>query len=173
MHKTLISNDVLSLKDLAKLVCDRSLTGKGMELGVLSGGQFASNMLSTSSLTGWEGIDPFRRWDDHIYSELDQIALDAERRVAQRNYSAAKCLLTVRRASSVIDSVPDGSLDFLYVNAGHAFGGLADWWEKVRVGGVIAGEGYPMELQWIVDHTLDTVFLIVPEEGPPSWLVYR
>lgn len=43
----------------------------------------------------------------------------------------------------------DSSIDFIWVDAGHAYGEVLEdiraWWPKLKVGGVMGGDDYPMD----------------------------
>lgn len=58
------------------------------------------------------------------------------------------CMVHRGRTVDVAADFEDGSVDFIWVDAGHEYDEvLADikaWWPKLRVGGVMGGDDYPM-----------------------------
>lgn len=86
---------------------------------------------------------PYPGYHDHV-----------DRRKLQHFYEAAGERLrpypraTLRRQFSLeaVKTVPDGSLDFVYLDAAHDFqsctNDIAEWGKKVRPGGIIAGHDY-------------------------------
>jgi predicted O-methyltransferase YrrM len=122
----------MTREDLAKMA-----TGVGVELGV-AGGAYSDTLLRLGKLRHLYSID---RWSDHH---------------DQAEYERAKELLSQHRRRSVIlrtsfseavKAFTDGSLDFAYID-GYAHEGqeggktLADWWPKLRSGGIFAGHDY-------------------------------
>lgn len=124
------------------------LCGTGVELGVFEG-EFAEQILST-----WKGerlilVDAWR----HLPAYLDSWNLPDE--MMFKNYKK-----TVRRMARFGDRVqivrasgrdaahhiPDESLDFVYIDANHAYSAvisdLYDWYPKVRPGGILSGHDY-------------------------------
>ena len=59
------------------------------------------------------------------------------------------CIVHRGRTVDVAADFEDGSVDFIWVDAGHEYDEvLADikaWWPKLKVGGVMGGDDYPMD----------------------------
>ena len=59
------------------------------------------------------------------------------------------CMVHRGRTVDVAADFEDRSVDFIWVDAGHEYDEvLADikaWWPKLRVGGVMGGDDYPMD----------------------------
>jgi len=167
------AQDVSDIASLATLVCAKSLTGAGVELGVFGDGYMAEKMLRDTSLTEWTAVSPFREWDDHSYPEAGgDIALETLRRKTTKTVQGCGASMVVSRASYAHTLYEEGDLDFLFVNMHHGVGCLKDWWPKVRVGGLLVGEGYSAELHQQVSDTGQDVFMAFPLAGPPLWMVY-
>src|SRR5690606_11229810 len=78
----------------------------------------------------WLDADVEARFDESVGSWF---ASGAALKVKARSVAAAK-------------HVPDGSLDFVYIDADHSYAGvradIAAWRPKIRAGGIIAGHDY-------------------------------
>lgn len=124
--------------DIVKLVGDK--TGLvGVELGVAAGG-FSKRMVDSGVFRHFFGVD--RYWESHTVDEyktaLTKVGL-------YQNYSLLRMTF-----DEALDLFEDESLDFIYVD-GYAYTGqlggqtIVDWYKKVKVGGVIAGDDYDPE----------------------------
>ena len=124
------------------------LVGVAVEVGV-EGGLFSDHILRH-----WKGarliaVDPWEYqvgWQDSPnvgQAEQDQRYAAVVTRLAPYGARA-----DIRRAYSVATAyrVPDGSLDFAYLDARHDEASVAEdiaaWWPKVRIGGILAGHDY-------------------------------
>ena len=124
------------------------LVGVAVEVGV-EGGLFSDHILRH-----WKGarliaVDPWEYqvgWQDSPnvgQAEQDQRYAAVVTRLAPYGARA-----DIRRAYSVATAyrVPDGSLDFAYLDARHDEASVAEdiaaWWPKVRSGGILAGHDY-------------------------------
>ena len=129
------------------------LTGAGAEIGCAFGGH------ARSFLSIWRGktlymVDMWRNQPATVYRERTE-GIDYERWF-QECSELAKSDPRVRiiRADSAVAAaqVPDNSLDFVYIDANHAYGPvLADmdaWWPKVKPGGVFGGDDYGNDTNW-------------------------
>ena len=153
-------------------------SGTGAELGVARG-DFTVALLDACKIKCLYAID---RWADH--------------------HGAAECLAAARRLAHYRRCVPlrmtfaeaapllaDGSLDFVYID-GYAHTGqergqtLADWWPKIKTGGVLAGHDYHAKWQPTMDavdgfcaeHSLRLHVTDSADDGGdeyPSWWVVK
>lgn len=119
---------------------------KGAEIGVWKGGYSATFCAGVPSMH-MLCVDPWAQyegWDDGKAVSKDTIN-DA---YAIATHALAGKNATIVRAFSkdAAKDVPDGSLDFCYVDSNHKYGPvleeLALWVPKVRSQGVIAGHDY-------------------------------
>lgn len=148
--------------------------GLGAELGVARG-IFSESILRNDNVRLLYSID---RWTDH-------------HNVAE--YMTALCLLKPFNARSLVIRasfdeacllIPNGHLNFCYVD-GYAHTGqlhgmtLADWWPKIKPGGIFAGHDYSPRYQPTIDavdaftkaHGLE--LNLTTEDELPSWYVRK
>jgi len=120
--------------DISKII---SLMGlrKGAEIGVAKG-EHSECMLQNIKDCELLCVD---FWDVYWSRKLERVA-----RKRLGKYSNA----TIVKATSMeaARDVPDGSLDFVYIDANHTFGyvmeDLITWSRKVRKGGIVSGHDY-------------------------------
>jgi hypothetical protein len=147
VHKEFFREDVLSLlKDKNNCV--------GIELGV-AGGIFSKRMVESGKFSKFFGVDLYD--DHHNVTEykraLKYIGLD-------KNY-----VLLRMAFDDAYDLFDDHFFDFIYFD-GYAHTGeeggktFSDWYSKLKVGGVFAGddyhEGWPLVV-WAVNHLVAQV----------------
>ena len=117
--------------------------GSGAELGVWRG-KFSAHLLR--SLPDLETLYLVDAWDvvDIYQSKEAQDDAFAVAAAAAAPFANAKILRNWTHDAA--RGVPDASLDFVYVDASHDYrnsrADLMDWWPKVRVGGLFAGNDY-------------------------------
>lgn len=91
-------------------------------------------MLEASPALSMIGVDHF------VKEERKQRALN----IAQRH--VGRCTILVMRTGQAAPLIPDNSLDFVFIDAGHKYGcvraDLRAWWPKVRTGGWFGGHDY-------------------------------
>jgi hypothetical protein len=119
------------------------------EVGVYRG-DYAARMLSEApAIERYYMIDPWRHLEDwnkpanqpddifeQFYGEvMDKTAAYADKRVVLRG-----------RTVEVVDQIPDGDLDFVYIDGDHTLRGitvdLTRLFPKVKVGGFVAGDDF-------------------------------
>lgn len=111
---------------------------RGVELGVAKGA-FSEHLLSGSRGLHLTSID---KWDDERHGENE--ALEARERLAKFKDRSHVLRSTFTEAAKTFE---DASLDFIYID-GYAHTGqeagktLAEWWPKLKPGGVFAGHDY-------------------------------
>lgn len=152
----------------------------GAELGV-AGGEFSHRMVASGRFAEFFGVDMYA--DTHDVDQYKQ----ALRRVGLR---APYKLLRMTFAEAW-DLFEDESLDFIYID-GYAHSGQEGgetiwmWAQKVKVGGLIAGDDYhsdwPLVVEAVDRFAADTGFeLLVTTEvektvdyaGHPSWAALK
>lgn len=123
------------------------------EVGVYRG-EFAAKILRrVPQISRYYMIDPWRRldnWnkpanrDDERFQKIYESAIERTRFAAEKT--------TVLRGTTMecVDEVPDGALDFVYIDGDHTLRGIAidliRWYPKVRQGGWIAGDDFTPKL---------------------------
>eukprot|EP01083_Nonionella_stella_P090643 253219_1 len=121
----------------------------GVEIGVQNG-KYAKHVLSH-----WKHCEkyvlvdvwgPLQNYTDG--SNVGQAAQDHTMRTAMQNTAQWKDKREVCRGLSTlcVKTYPDTYFDFIYVDARHDYKGvlvdLADWWPKLKYGGIMAGHDY-------------------------------
>jgi len=118
---------------------------KGAEIGVWKG-KWSARLCKDNPALHMLCVDLWTTYDAYGDSRNRQDALDAA-------YAEAVSVLSQYRTTIVRDasvkaaaSVPDGSLDFVYIDANHGEAfvrqDLEAWVHKVRVGGIVSGHDY-------------------------------
>lgn len=119
--------------DLSRIIGLMGLRN-GAEIGV-AGGEHAEQMLQAIPDCGLLCVDS---WDVYWSRKLEA---EARARLAPYNANIVKA----HSAEAVCD-VPDGSLDFVYIDAAHDWDNvmvdLILWSRKVRSGGIVSGHDY-------------------------------
>ncbi|MBM3838681.1 MAG: tetratricopeptide repeat protein [Verrucomicrobia bacterium] len=126
------------------------LIGTGVEVGVRKG-QFSEHLLQH-----WQGrllfsVDPWREFSQREYQDSanvsqanqDQLCCDTIKRLMRYAGRSVIWRMTSREAAPL---VPDGSLDFCYVDADHSYEAVREdiqlWHPKVKPGGILGGHDY-------------------------------
>jgi len=116
------------------------LTGSdnvGIELGVAAG-SFSQRIVQSGKFQKVFGVDTY----DDYYHHIDEYRQALTTVGLLENYSLLR--MTFEEARDMFD---DGTFDFIYVD-GFAHTGqeggktLTDWWPKLKVGGILAGDDY-------------------------------
>jgi len=152
----------------------------GIELGV-AGGSFSTRIVESGKFDKVFGVDTY----DDYYHHIDEYREAISRVGLKSNYSLLR--MTFEEALSLF---PDEFFDFIYVD-GFAHTGqeggqtLADWYPKLKVGGIMAGDDYHDDwplVQWAVNDFASTlgVGLSVTEKTEshsynryPSWSITK
>jgi hypothetical protein len=141
---------VPSRNELPVLLNARGLVGRGAEVGVRDG-RFSDHLLST-----WKGgllisVDPWLSADPDAYvdrsnvsqEEFERLYLETQVRLARHGARSEIRRMTSLEAAALI---PDGSLDFAYIDARHDYESVLEdleaWFPKVKPGGILAGHDY-------------------------------
>lgn len=125
----------------------------GIELGVAAG-SFSAAMVRSGRFSRFWGVDVYG--DGHGTAEYKKallaVGLDADYRLFRMTFDQA------------LDLFPDQSFDFIYCD-GYAHTGeeggrtLADWYAKLKPGGVMAGDDYDAEtwplVVWAAHHAVN------------------
>lgn len=127
----------------------------GIELGVAAG-SFSARMMHSGKFAKVFGVDTY----DDYYHHVDEYR-EALRVVGlENNYSLLRMSFEEAR-----ELFPEGFFDFIYVD-GFAHTGqeggqtLADWFSRLKVGGVMAGDDYHDDwplVQWAVNDFADAL----------------
>lgn len=117
-------------------------TGVGVEVGT-ERGVFAKQILKTARrlycVDPWKAYKGYR---DHV----SQQKLDSFYRETQERLKEYDCTLMRMFSEEAVKSFPDGSLDFVYIDANHDYENVKRdielWSKKVKEGGIVAGHDY-------------------------------
>lgn len=126
---------------------ERGLTGAGAEVGVMHGG------FSRIVLASWRGqkyymVDLWAPQSREVYREnTDGIDYEAKYLNCRTIAEEYPIVYIIRDFSvNAAKQVPNGSLDWVYIDANHAYSAvIADmdaWWPKLKSGGLFAGHDY-------------------------------
>lgn len=141
-------------RELYRMFAEKGFT-KGCEVGVYLGSN-ADAMFEEIPNLYLVLVDPylkyeyrrFRKRNKHKWHQttIDKCRKRAVRKLARRD---VRWLMTTSEMASM--SVPDESLDFVYIDGDHHFEFVAQdlklWGEKVRRGGIISGHDYG--IRWV------------------------
>lgn len=147
-------------------------SGNAVELGVARG-DFSRMILQNGECRRLWSVD---RWSDH--HDLAEYHKAASMLIST---SPGVCIPLRMTFDEALPLFADSSLDAIYID-GYASGGqeggatLANWWPKLKVGGLFAGHDYDPKWQPTIDavdrFAAETGFvfsLTVESEGFPSW----
>lgn len=166
-------------EDVVKLL-SKPTGNRGIELGVAEG-IFSERMVKSGCFNEFFGVDMYA--DSHDTAQykraLERVGLSAQYKLLRMTFNEA------------FDLFPDEYFDFVYVD-GYAHSGeeggetIYEWFKKVKVGGVIAGDDYderwPLVVQAVdslaEDLGADIVLTGVLEEDTifsecPSWAISK
>ena len=141
---------VPSRDEIPTLLNTRGLVGRGAEIGVKTG-RFSDHILRN-----WRGeqlisIDPWREVDWDEYVDRSNVSQDEQERCYQETVArlepyAARSQIWRMTSVEAAAHVPDGSLDFAYIDARHDYASVLEdleaWFPKVKPGGILAGHDY-------------------------------
>ena len=135
--------------DFGKFLTYHGFTGKGVEVGTFKG-EFAKTILSN-----WNGalymIDPWREdlgleYTNGDYPEF-QSGLYFQTIENTKEFQDRSFMLR-GFSKQLVDLFDDESLDFVYIDANHAYDFVKEdielWYPKVKKGGVVSGHDYTL-----------------------------
>jgi Methyltransferase domain len=119
------------------------------EVGVYRGDFAAAMLQSCASLSKYYMIDPWKHLEDwnkpanQDDTVFEQFFLEAK---AKTDFAAGRRVILRGKTTEVIEQIPDGGLDFAYIDADHTLKGitidLVRVYPKVRAGGFIGGDDF-------------------------------
>ena len=125
--------------NLAQLFAEAGYT-RGAEIGVQKG-IFSNTLLSCNPNLTLLCIDP---WTP--YSRTSQEKQDMFLRCCKRRLAGYKHEIMRMTSIEALSHVPDGSLDFVYIDGLHDFDNvimdIIGWSKKVKSGGIVSGHDY-------------------------------
>ena len=129
--------------DLAALFAELGFN-HGAEIGVAEG-NYSEVLVKANPQLELLCVDPW-----HAYSGNKQQKSKEKHEYAyneaQRKLAGSKARLIMKTSMEAVIDVPDGSLDFIYIDGNHSFNyvmlDLICWSAKVRSGGLITGDDF-------------------------------
>jgi hypothetical protein len=139
-----------SRNELPTLLNARGLQGDGAEIGVKTGG-FSEHLLQGWRCTRLISIDPWLSASQEEYDDRSNVAQDEfevyyeKTRERLARYGSRSEIWRMKSVEAA-RRVPDGSLDFVYIDARHDYDSVLEdldaWFSKVKPGGILAGHDY-------------------------------
>jgi hypothetical protein len=123
------------------------------ELGVFRG-EFAEQMLrGAAAVERYYMVDPWRHlaaWNKPANESDEEFVRIQEEALLRTDFAREKVSVLRGRTVDVIDRIPDGSLDFAYVDGDHTLKGITQdligVYAKIRPGGYIAGDDFSRDI---------------------------
>lgn len=130
---------------LVEMLAQRGCT-RGAEIGVWEGA-FSEMLCKGIPNLSLICVDPWRIQQDYVEVKKNQSdRMNAAHDKAVQRLQSFDCKFMRMTSLEAAELVPDGSLDFVYIDGNHLFNHvLADlkaWSPKVRAGGFVAGHDY-------------------------------
>lgn len=130
--------------DLSRLFASLGFA-EGAEIGVWKG-KWSARLCRDNPVLHMRCVDRWTQYDAYGDSRNRQDALTAAYEEAVRALAPYHCTILRMDSIDAAQTVPDGALDFVYIDANHGEAfvrrDLAAWAPKVRRGGVMAGHDY-------------------------------
>jgi len=130
--------------ELSRLLAEMGCT-RGAEVGVWKG-KWSARLCTDNPELEMLCVDLWSTYDAYVDSRNSSAVLDAAYDEARTRLANYRCRIIREASVTAAAQVPDGSLDFVYVDANHgeAFvrADLEAWVPKVRSGGIVSGHDY-------------------------------
>lgn len=130
--------------DLCRLLAEQGYQ-RGAEIGVWTG-LFSAELCQAIPGLDLLCVDPWKAYKTYNEKKNNQRRLDIAYSEAVARLAPFACTLQRMTSLEAAALVPDGSLDFVYIDANHQepfiSQDLAAWAPKVRSGGIVAGHDY-------------------------------
>ena len=162
---------------------------RGAEIGVWDGAFSEELARGNAGMKRLLCVDPWLAYRRYNERKNVQARLDRAYACAQERLSGLPCELLRMTSIEAAATVPDGSLDFVYIDANHAEAfvreDLIAWAPKVRAGGCLCGHDYELSQKakqkhsWIEVKAAVDAYVQEQQIGPlfvltgdrsPSWL---
>lgn len=171
---------------LSKLCADLGFT-TGAEIGVWKG-KWSAQLCKDNPKLHMLCVDLWATYDTYDDSRNRADALSAAHQEAVTVLAPYRCTILREASVAAATSVPDGSLDFVYIDANHgeAFvrADLEAWVPKVRRGGIVAGHDYLWRAErphiqvkaavdrYVAERGIEPLFVLEADKVPSfAWVV--
>lgn len=131
----------------------------GAEIGVEEGtySEMLCKAIPELRLLCVDAWKAYKGYKDHTdQKKLDGFCATATERLAHYDVTIVR-----KYSMDAVKDVPDGSLDFVYIDANHTFeactNDIAEWSKKVRTGGIVSGHDYHRYMKHRQIHVVDVV----------------
>ncbi len=137
--------------DLAKLFAELGFT-KGAEIGVAEG-HYSEVLLKANPKLELTLVDPWHAYSSNPQNKSKEKNEYAYNETVRKTKGYLNVKLDMRLSMDAVRDVPDGSLDFVYLDAHHSYpfimSDLIFWSQKVRSGGIVSGDDvYQLNEKW-------------------------
>lgn len=157
---------------------------RGAEVGVWEG-SFSQRICQANPGVHLTCVDPWRWYKGYLDAKNDAVRLNAAYEHAVRRLAAFNCTFLTQTSLEAASSVPNGSLDFVYIDGNHAadfvWQDLTVWSQKVRAGGIVSGHDYserkahiqvkPMVDRFTREMGIDPWFVVARDKSPSFFWV--
>lgn len=154
----------------------------GAEIGVLKG-LYSKWLCAKNKKLKLYCVDAWTSYKEYCEDE-DQKMMDSCFKKAQERLVKFNCVFIRKFSMDAVEDFKDNSLDFVYIDANHAFqyvvNDIAEWSKKVRLGGIVAGDDYSdclFEVKTAVDAWMKAnrikPWFITKEDRHTSWFYVK
>lgn len=166
---------------------------KGAEIGVWKGA-YAAAFCTQNPAMHMLCVDPWLSYPAWLDTKNEMPAEQAARfmeqsyRIARETLDPLHCTIMREFSVDAAASVPDESLDLVYIDANHVFDAVLEdltfWVPKVRPGGIVAGHDFrhfqnkptihviEAVREYVKDHAIDPWFITAADRTPSFlWVV--
>lgn len=154
---------------------------RGAEIGVWDGA-FSEQLCRMNPGVALTCVDPWESYEEYRDPKNDARRIDAAYQAAVQRLAPYDCTIVRKRSVEAAASVPDGSLDFVFIDGNHGEHFVTDdlhaWAPKVRSGGIVSGHDYmpskgkhkhlevkPAVDRYVTTHGIDRLYVL---GGDPS-----
>lgn len=171
--------------EFSRLCKDLGFT-RGAEIGVWKG-KWSAHLCKDNPALEMLCVDLWGTYDTYNDSRNQQDKLDESYREAVAVLAPYRCTILREASLKAAQRVPDGSLDFVYVDANHGEAfvrqDLEAWVPKVRPGGIISGHDYITRAEkphiqvqaavdrFVAEHRIAPLFILAADRVPSfAWV---
>lgn len=151
---------------------------KGVEVGVFNG-EFSEYLIRNLPTLELYLVDCWKEFPKEDYDDcanLSQKVYSARYKLVKSLFEEKENVSIIRKTSmEAVKQFEDESLDFVYIDANHAYNyvkqDIQEWSKKVRIGGIISGHDYDMVHPDVVKAVNESFF--ASEDYIEPLIIYR